>query len=278
LIRIGPNVNGSKTHLWHPLDLTRNLPFNYPHKVVFDINYISIVDLGHVFLLSDSMLEASDSFQNHPYPYFYPVVAATYPGEQQPLIVTLDDWCMPLMIRPGDDRRMQIPNVLERAFEDVCNFKGRLCMTDHKSQTVMVGSDLSIDFVTELLDPDILRLCSVESELLLVNRVYVEAGVRIDVYRLDEKQKKWVKLSNLGDRVLFLGERCSFSVSSSDLGFAYGNCVIFMDDPLVDINRHCGISVLNFDEARLLPLSDYPDYFNLLATSGVDRGKLHWEK
>ncbi|WJX36891.1 hypothetical protein P8452_24724 [Trifolium repens] len=64
------------------------------------------------------MLEASDSFQNHPYPYFYPVVAATYPGEQQPLIVTLDDWCMPRMIRPGDDRRMQIPNVLERAFED----------------------------------------------------------------------------------------------------------------------------------------------------------------
>jgi hypothetical protein len=49
-----------------------------------------------------------------------------------------------------------------------------------------------------------------------------------------------------------------------------------MDDPPVSMN--CGISVLNCDEAPILPLSDYPNYFNLLATSGVDLKQLHWEK
>ncbi|KAK2386300.1 hypothetical protein QL285_060213 [Trifolium repens] len=64
LIRIGPNVAG-KTLLWHPLDLTKDLSFQFPHKIVFDFNHISIVDLGHVFLLC--MIEQSDSPQNDPY-------------------------------------------------------------------------------------------------------------------------------------------------------------------------------------------------------------------
>jgi hypothetical protein len=88
LIRIGPNVNGSKTHLWDPLDLTQRLPFHFPHKVVFDFNHITIVDLGHVFL--SYMLKDTDTLQNYPYPYVYRVVVATCPGELQPHIVTLD--------------------------------------------------------------------------------------------------------------------------------------------------------------------------------------------
>jgi hypothetical protein len=272
LIRIGPNVNG-KTHLWHPLDLDQHLPFNFPHNVL-DFNQLSIIDLGHVFLLY--MLKASDSLQNYPYPRVHKVVAATYLGELQPLIVTLDHHHEPCMIRSWDDVWMTIPNVSECNFGgDISNFKGRICVVDNKGRTVMVGPDLSVDFVTELLGPEMVRLCSVESELLLVNRLCVESGVWIGVYRLDEKQKKWVMLSNIGDGVLFLGEQCLFSVSASDLGFADGNCVIIIDDPPVPIN--CGISVLNFVEAPLLPLSDYPNYFNLLATSGVDRKQLRWE-
>ncbi|PNX63858.1 F-box protein, partial [Trifolium pratense] len=33
---------------------------------------------------------------------------------------------------------------------------------------------------------------------------------------------------------------------------------------------------LNLDESRVLPLFDYPDYFNLLEASGVDHEMLHW--
>jgi hypothetical protein len=44
-----------------------------------------------------------------------------------------------------------------------------------------------------------------------------------------------------------------------------------------DVSMNCGLSVLNFDEGRVLPLTDYPDYFKLLANSGVDCEQLHWE-
>jgi hypothetical protein len=41
-----------------------------------------------------------------------------------------------------------------------------------------------------------------------------------------------------------------------------------------------GICDLNLDEQeqRILPLSDYPDYFNLLAASGLDDEELYWER
>ncbi|MCI06019.1 F-box protein [Trifolium medium] len=81
-------------------------------------------------------------------------------------------------------------------------------------------------------------------------------------------------LSNLGDRVLFLGKQCSFSASASDLGFANGNYVINMDVSRIG----CGVCDLNLDKDKILPLSDYPDYFNLLAASGLDSEELHWEK
>ncbi|CAJ2639154.1 unnamed protein product [Trifolium pratense] len=270
LIRIGPNVKG-KIHLWHPLDLGQRLPFHFPHEVVvFDFNHISIVDLGQVFVL-----QPSDSPQYDPY---HKVVAATYPGEQQPHFVTYDWLRDPCMFRPGDDGWMNIPNVSlsECYFGDICNFKGRTCVVDRveeMAETVMVGPDLSVDLVeAELLCPGQLRLCVVESELLLVDTNSGDYDAWIDVYRLDEKKKKWVELSNLGDRVLFLGKKCSFSASAFDLGFAKGNCVINMD--LGDIG--CGICDLN-SENKLLPLSDYPDYFNLLAASGLDGEELHWE-
>ncbi|MCI26004.1 F-box protein, partial [Trifolium medium] len=180
----------------------------FPHKVVvFDFNHISIVHLGQVFVL-----QPSDSLQNDPYDK---VVATTYPGEQQPHIVTYDYFRELSMFRPGDDGWMKIPNLSSCGFGDICNFKGRTCVVDkvdEMAETVMVGPDLSVDLVAaELLCLGQLRLCVVESELLLVDTTSCDYDAWIDVYRLDEKKKKWVELSNLGDRVLFLGKKCSFS-------------------------------------------------------------------
>ncbi|GAU12653.1 hypothetical protein TSUD_121450 [Trifolium subterraneum] len=270
LIRIGPNANG-KIHLWHPLNFNEHLPFHFPDEVVvFDFNHISIVDLGHVFVL-----ECSDDVDNpHPKVYYDKVVAATYPGEQQPHIVTYNysrDLCM---FRPGDHAWMQIPDLSNCFFGDICNFKGQTCVTDDIGKTVMVGPDLSFDLVAAKLRHGRFKLCLVESELLLVDTVVSDYRAWIDVYRLDEKKKKWVKLSNLGDRVLFVGKQCSFSASASDLGFANGNCVINIDVSRVG----CGMCDLNLDAGWILPLSDYPDYYNLLADSGLVHEELHFEK
>jgi hypothetical protein len=58
---------------------------------------------------------------------------------------------------------------------------------------------------------------------------------RVDLFKLNEKEKEWVKLTSLGDNmVLFLGFSWSFSASTFDL-----------------------------DEGRLSPISDYPEYPSL---------------
>ncbi|MCI58657.1 F-box protein, partial [Trifolium medium] len=44
----------------------------------------------------------------------------------------------------------------------------------------------------------------------------LDKDVRFDVFRLDEKEKKWIKLTTLGDMVLFLGGDVAFSASALD--------------------------------------------------------------
>jgi hypothetical protein len=91
-------------------------------------------------------------------------------------------------------------------------------------------------------------------------------ALTIDVFMLDEKEKEWVELTSLGDRVLFLGNECSFSVSASDLSVAKGNCVVFMDDVFEILDEpiwHSGMCVYHLDQCQLLRLSDHPDYLKL---------------
>jgi hypothetical protein len=88
------------------------------------------------------------------------------------------------------------------------------------------------------------------------------------VFKLDEKEKKWVKLASIGDRVLFLGWLCSFSVSASDLCVRKRNCVIIMDNIF---NRYCKTSFLDLDDGRLLDLSSYPEYSKLFRTHRIKK-------
>jgi hypothetical protein len=92
-------------------------------------------------------------------------------------------------------------------------------------------------------------------------RIETVGGTRFGVFRLDEKEKKWVRLTNLGDKILFLGEDSAFSVSASDLCMENGNCVIFLSDDVTKIERR--IDVFCLDERQISPLSDLPSYSEL---------------
>jgi hypothetical protein len=99
------------------------------------------------------------------------------------------------MIRPGDDGWMQITNVSDCDSGDICNFKGRPYVTNNKGKTVMVGPDLSVDLVAARLsesDPYTVRLCLVESELLLVNMEYCNCDVDDDDDDNDDHRDAWI--------------------------------------------------------------------------------------
>jgi len=75
------------------------------------------------------------------------------------------------------------------------------------------------------------------------------------------KEKKWVEVRNLGDRVLFLGEDCAFSASASELGVENGNCVIFRDDLCGYANANkLENAVFCLDTDAISPLSDSSGY------------------
>jgi hypothetical protein len=181
------------------------------------------------------------------------------------------------IFRTGDERWTIIPE-MPTPYDDVCVFNRRPIAVDNNGRAVTVGQDLCLDLVAEaVFGGDKKFLVESDGELLLVdkylsclgdyilsadgvNEIGVERDVRFDVFRLDEKEKKWVEVRNLGDRVLFLGEDCAFSAKCD----GNENCVIFMDD----VYRNChsdelGISVFHLDQRRISPLSDFPCYYKL---------------
>ncbi|MCH82902.1 F-box protein [Trifolium medium] len=274
LIRVIQNSSGKTKLSQFPLPRF-DLPS--PFQFSLDLNRFSVLHLGTGFIIDFEKGLIID-FEKGPLPnnYLFPkkVVAVT------PRILAILLYNNHLvLLRSGNERWTD----LLLSIEDICFFKGRIYAVEVSSKTVTIGpEDLSIRLVANHVlggGGNIKFLVESEGEMLLVDikesfcfDSYLEGAfddafkdaLTIDVFRLDEKEKEWVELTSLGDRILFLGDRCSFSVSASDLSAAKGNCVVFMDDVFEDYMLcEKGMCVFHFDQGQLSPLSDYPDYLNL---------------
>ncbi|XP_058752454.1 F-box protein SKIP23-like [Vicia villosa] len=263
LVRISPTSSG-KFNLWHPLGVhyITQLPSDLR---VLDFNQLSVFNIEEIYIRGESYPNSSTTRFYH-----YDRSLATFQREQILDIVTSHRNSKEMvMFRCGGNGLTKIPNV-SSFYQGMCIFKGRPCVTYQNGRTVMIGSDLSVDLVAEPvfgdeLNGDIYIMVENESELLLVHNYEEDYDSDddydeyepIDVFRLDQKEKKWLKLENLGDTVLFLGQGYSFAISASDLGLDNGNFVIYCN------YNHNEIRVFPLDQHRTFLLSDYPDYFKL---------------
>jgi hypothetical protein len=147
-------------------------------------------------------------------------------------------------------------------------------VADENGRTLMIEENLSIFLLAKPVPFGGKMKFLVESEcnLLLVDcygfdtsSYHDDRKIRFDVFKLDEKKKKWIQLTTLGDRVLFVDHECSFSVSASDLHVAKGNCIIFSRNS--PYGRHHDLQyamrIFHLNRDHVSPLSDYPDYLNL---------------
>ncbi|GAU12095.1 hypothetical protein TSUD_00610 [Trifolium subterraneum] len=260
LIKISKNSNG-ETQLVHPLHDNLNI-YRFPYDL--DFNKLSVVHLGNHFVMHDYR-EGSTNIQKAG--FGKKVVAVTCHGKKPLALFTLNFEGHPVLFNCRKERWTVI-TYMSTLFQDICVFKERFCAVNKIGLTVAFGPYYT-DLVAENVDGGYMKfLVESEGELFLVD-IYDrhcfgfpgEDGLRLNVFRLDEKEKRWVKVTNLGDRVLFLGNGCSFSTSVSK----GGNCVIFIDDAfLPSDNMYCGRSVFHLDHGRLSRLSDYPHYFELL--------------
>ncbi|CAI8596154.1 unnamed protein product [Vicia faba] len=268
LIRIGRDLNGN-LHLWHPFDGCQSsllfAPF-YLARSLIDFNHLPVLDLEHKFRIHEA--DSPDR-----YVHDGKVIVATGKGGGKPLdLMTYDNFQELKILRYGVGSWKSIPTIERSLWGDICIFKGKLCVADKNGRTVMIESDYSVHLLANPVYGAEFKFLVVESEcvsLLLVDCHGLtsadEDGIRFDVFRLDEKNKRWIKLRSLENRVLFMGDDCSFCVSASNLCIGNGNCIIYSRD----YNFHSieqvesRMRIFHLDQDRVSPLSDYPDYFKL---------------
>ncbi|XP_045827175.1 F-box protein SKIP23-like [Trifolium pratense] len=279
LIKIGPDSN-NQTHLWHPL--SRDTQFPLYHPIIIDFNQISVRDLGREFVIGNfpSRRPLYIDCNNSLDPGKVVVCDTWHNGiDRCSLLLTIHGTGELAIFRCGDEQWTLIPSISEFPYTDVCMFNGRPIAVDIFGEVVEVRPDLSLDLVVEhgMYGGKKKVLVESDGELLLLVSGHLsydyddsvldddgegiyDGAVQIDVFRLDEKEKKWLHVTDLGNRVLFWGEDCAFSASF----IGNGNCVIFSDAVFRSVHSaELGISVFHLDGRCTSPLSDFPCYSNL---------------
>jgi len=193
---------------------------------MLDFNKLPILHLGSNFFLMDFDFTFNDKLYNS-CDYMYPkkVVVVTCHGKKPLIVGTLTSPPQPLLLKCGDEKWKVIPDMSTK-FGDICLFEGKPYAVDKIGKAVVVGPDSSVQLVVEpsVGGGDMKFLVERKGDFLVADVydcLYTDLcnpnhndRVRIDLFKLNEKEKKWVKLMSLGDRVLFLelGLVCSFSI------------------------------------------------------------------
>jgi hypothetical protein len=244
--------NGS-TKLFHPI-------FSFENHKTLDFQKLSFLDMGTIFkgdCTFTFILTAPPDSVSH-----IKAVTVTCHGNQ-PLVLGINAYYHRLMLKCSNENWKVFPYMSMKT-GDICIFKRRLYAVYKTGRTIMVrpdGSSFQVMAKPFVCGQYLKRLVESQGDLLLAD--VCKSSGRVDLFKLNEKEKKWVKLTSLGDnRVLFLGYTWSFSASTFDLRVAKGNCVIFVKI-ISDSSKPDDVYVFDLDEGQLSPIFDYPEYSSL---------------
>ncbi|VFQ78415.1 unnamed protein product [Cuscuta campestris] len=276
------------------------LPSNFPKRL--DVSQYHIRELGQEFALhyinyrplATSAGEAANLYREK---------VALCPDEHMLGFVLLTIHVSgKLVIYRSGGSKWTVINDLNLPYDDVITKGGRFYAVDNIGRTVILNlyssTDVSLSVVAQpVFGGDKKFLVESCGDLLMVDK-YLTAGpeddlgysegfefyedfdcfmsertVKFKVYKLDEAGGKWVEVSTLKDRILFLGENCAFSATVSELNSeCKGNCIVFADllfymreedeedDGVLKLH---GIAVYDLDTGSIGPISSYARYSEL---------------
>ncbi|XP_019082404.1 PREDICTED: F-box protein SKIP23-like [Camelina sativa] len=124
----------------------------------------------------------------------------------------------------------------------------------------MISRELESDDLLNFEEDDIQHHAS---DIILHNITH-----KIEVFKFVERDKSWVEVKDLGDKMLFLGDDSSFSASASDFLLLYGGSVFF--DGFVfdweDLNTISdeNFGVCDFMSQEMMLVSQHHEYAKLL--------------
>ncbi|XP_030944877.1 F-box protein SKIP23-like [Quercus lobata] len=296
----------SQMQLINPLSSTqiKSLPLDSP-KVINLLNF-RILELGHEYVLHYMNFKpfGNSSLGDVSSLYMEKVVYIRLGSENETddfALLTIHVSGKLAMFKSGNKNwciiaDMPLVHDVLSPYDDVALFRGEFYAVDNTGRTVLVGLSSNLSLVAgSVFGGDKKFLVESVGQLLLVDMYLsavfddVDGGaedvdeafldgtmgertVRFKVFGLDWEGKKWVEVKSLGDRVLFLGDNCTFSAPASVLSGCRGNCIFFTGN----FNRNCEeggssdgvfrnreIGVCDLDSGSIKPLGDYPEYSKL---------------
>ncbi|XP_030522739.1 F-box protein SKIP23 [Rhodamnia argentea] len=259
-----------------------SLPEDFPR--VLDLMNLHVLELGHEYVLQYMSYRPCG---NDGHLYMEKVVFLCLDSGNDFALLTIHVSGKLAMFKSGE-KRWSIIQDMPSPYDDVILFKGEFYAVDGTGRTVVVGLDLGVTLIAQSnWGGDKKFLVESVGELLLVD-MYLsldaendhdgvvaelpenfdyfmrERTVRFKVYKLDREEKEWNEVKDLGDRVLFLGDDCTFSASAADLRPCKGNCIFFADNWEVErALKSPEIGVYDMDSGIIGPLEDYAGYSEL---------------
>ncbi|KAJ4876834.1 putative F-box protein [Raphanus sativus] len=174
--------------------------------------------------------------------FFERVAFLPFDGRDFTLVAGVLDTLM--MYRSREERWIKIECPF-RSYQDMVSFKGKFYVVDKSGRGRVFVIEPSLE-VSEIPSVTQSHECywerlvvSGDDELLLVQRFtpgedHMHTWFRI--FRLEEKegQRRWVRVTDLEERVVFLGINWNFCYSAKEVPGMKGNCVMFIQSIISD--------------------------------------------
>ncbi|KAJ4965633.1 hypothetical protein NE237_017482 [Protea cynaroides] len=300
LIKVEEDVP-EKMHLLNPLTMTQIKPLPSMFPKVLDLSDIRISELGQEHVLQyinyrpfvNSFVDAGNLYMEK-VAFSSSNSSSAIDDNDAFAILTIHVSGKLAMFKSGDEKWTIIED-LRSPYDDVICFKGKFYAVDNTGRTVIVEPSASVTLTAfPVFGGDKKYLVESEGDLLLVDlylsmgpgddpcfdniniddefyhridTFIVEKTVHFKVFKLYEVRQKWVELQSLGDRLLFLGDNCSFSTSACEFPGCKGNRIYFTDafncSNGEDDYGFKEIGVFNLEDGCIGPLASYPGYSKL---------------
>ncbi|XP_074330511.1 F-box protein SKIP23 [Apium graveolens] len=276
--------NPQKCHLFNPLsrDEYKPLPFDFPR--VLDFLGLRVCELGKEFTLQYINYRPFATSIGDAGSLYSEKVAFCDVGCGGGYVILTIHVSGRLALLKSGDLKWTVVEDMPSPYDDVIFYKGCFYAVDSTGRSVIVdvGSErVTVKFVADsVFGGDTKMLVDGCGELFMVDKFlsvgaeddegidgdeefdcYMsERTVRFEVFKLDKSGEKWIKVENLGDRIIFLGDNCAFSGLASDFVGCKGNCILFTNSNKVEdgVLKSRGISVFDLESGNIGPLGNYP--------------------
>ncbi|RVW96707.1 F-box protein SKIP23 [Vitis vinifera] len=274
LIKVEEDVP-DMAHLVNPLSTFqfKHLPPNFPKT--FDFSRFRVSELGQEYVLQYMNHRPSGEADEGSLHKGKVAFSSTSNGEDF-VMLTIHVSGKLAMFRHGNKRLKTIDDM--PSCDDLIFFNGEFYAVDNTGRTVVVaiGSPPVLSLIADsVIGGNKKSLVESNGELLMVNTYFdqgihgiMNRAVRFKVFKLNQIGHMWVEVENLGDRILFLGEKSTFSAVASEFCGCEGNCIYYTNSFFFpndqEDDAYTGIGIFNLENGNLGPLSSFPNYSKVI--------------